>query len=156
MAAAAYKNEARLRQLLVGGEIFLGSALSASLTKMTLRAMDLLGESSPAAKEMQVCACRLLVRFVRSAFLPGASFRRRRRRCWSRLCAFSAVTSSPGRQRKVKTGEGGSDRRACARGDETEGGTRGPRVAESIVNPPARTRCVFYIPSARYFYSRSL
>ena len=54
-AASAYKSEARLRQLLVGGEIFLGSALSASLTKMTLRAMDLLGESSPAAKEMQVC-----------------------------------------------------------------------------------------------------
>ncbi|CAN0458692.1 unnamed protein product, partial [Hapterophycus canaliculatus] len=48
------KSEARLRQLLVGGDIFLGSALSASLTKMTLRAMDLLGESSAAAKEMQV------------------------------------------------------------------------------------------------------
>ena len=59
MAASAYKSETRLRQLLVGGEIFLGSALSASLTKMTLRAMDLLGESSPAAKEMQVCSsCR--------------------------------------------------------------------------------------------------
>lgn len=57
MAASAYKSEARLRQLLVGGEIFLGSALSASLTKMTLRAMDLLGESSPAAKEMQVFVC---------------------------------------------------------------------------------------------------
>ncbi|CAM9527568.1 unnamed protein product, partial [Ectocarpus sp. 4 AP-2014] len=51
--ASALKSDARLRQLLVGGEIFLGSALSASLTKMTLRAMDLLGDSSPAAKEMQ-------------------------------------------------------------------------------------------------------
>lgn len=57
---SAYKSEARLRQLLVGGEIFLGSALSASLTKMTLRAMDLLGDSSPAAKEMQV-SCRRIV-----------------------------------------------------------------------------------------------
>ena len=53
-SAPAHKSEARLRQLLVGGELFLGSALSASLTKMTLRAMDLLGETSPAAKEMQV------------------------------------------------------------------------------------------------------
>ncbi|CAM9967314.1 unnamed protein product, partial [Ectocarpus sp. 8 AP-2014] len=52
-AASALKSDARLRQLLVGGEIFLGSALSACLTKMTLRAMDLLGDSSPAAKEMQ-------------------------------------------------------------------------------------------------------
>eukprot|EP00752_Nemacystus_decipiens_P004504 g4112.t1 len=59
-AASAYKSEARLRQLLVGGEIFLGSALSASLTKMTLRAMDLLGESSPAAKEMQVATLQIL------------------------------------------------------------------------------------------------
>lgn len=56
-SAPAHKSEARLRQLLVGGELFLGSALSASLTKMTLRAMDLLGESSPAAKEMQVLRC---------------------------------------------------------------------------------------------------
>eukprot|EP00903_Cladosiphon_okamuranus_P009825 g9338.t1 len=59
-AASAYKSEARLRQLLVGGEIFLGSALSASLTKMTLRAMDLLGDSSPAAKEMQVATLQIL------------------------------------------------------------------------------------------------
>lgn len=43
-----------LRKLLVSGEIFLGSALCASLTKMTLRAMDLLGDSSSAAKDMQV------------------------------------------------------------------------------------------------------
>ena len=53
-SAPTHKSEARLRQLLIGGELFLGSALSASLTKMTLRAMDLLGESSPATKEMQV------------------------------------------------------------------------------------------------------
>ena len=52
--ASTAKNEARVRQLLVGGDIFLGSALSASLTKMTLRVMDLLGDSAPAAKEMQV------------------------------------------------------------------------------------------------------
>lgn len=43
-----------MRQLLVGGDIFLGSALSASLTKMTLRVMDLLGDSAATAKEMQV------------------------------------------------------------------------------------------------------
>lgn len=67
-AASTLKSDARLRQLLVGGEIFLGSALSASLTKMTLRAMDLLGDSSPAAKEMQArtyaCACFQLVSFL--------------------------------------------------------------------------------------------
>lgn len=68
MAAAAYKSESRLRQLLVGGEIFLGSALSASLTKMTLRAMDLLGESSPAAKEMQVRAVSFGVFFCGPLF----------------------------------------------------------------------------------------
>ncbi|CAM9398670.1 unnamed protein product, partial [Scytosiphon promiscuus] len=55
-----FASEARLRQLLVGGDIFLGSALSASLTKMTLRAMDLLGESSPAAKEMQIATLQIL------------------------------------------------------------------------------------------------
>lgn len=72
-AASTYKSEARLRQLLVAGEIFLGSALSASLTKMTLRAMDLLGESSPAAKEMQVCVCaRVCVFRLSLAYRLGA------------------------------------------------------------------------------------
>lgn len=54
VAAPIDKSISMLRKLLVGGEIFLGSALSASLTKMTLRVMDLLGESSAAAKDMQV------------------------------------------------------------------------------------------------------
>lgn len=53
-ASTGEKSVPSVRRLLVSGEIFLGSALSASLTKLTLRAMDLLGETSSAAKDMQV------------------------------------------------------------------------------------------------------
>lgn len=60
MTSPADKSVPALRKLLVGGEIFLGSALSASLTKMTLRAMDLLGESSVAAKDMQISTLQIL------------------------------------------------------------------------------------------------
>jgi len=49
-----------LRKLLEGGDVFLGCALGANLTKLALRAMDIMGPGTTQAKQIQVFSLKVL------------------------------------------------------------------------------------------------
>lgn len=54
-----------MRKLIAGGDVFLGAALAACLTKMTLRAINTAGPASPIVKDMQMSTLHIMCGVVR-------------------------------------------------------------------------------------------
>ncbi len=82
-----------LRQLIIDGDIFLGTCLSSCLTKMTLRILQTVGPTSTLAKEMQIEVLRIIcgVNSVAEREHYFSSFRD----CTERLKLFATVLLDP-------------------------------------------------------------